>query len=539
MIVVLAFLSGYGIARHEQELLRNNNFPTGGIVGSAALGDILLTFWRRAISICGSSGIVPNADNDGRVVQLDQHAPTKTTTATTSSIAVTTLENQEQQPRGITFDDNDGIHDENHDTYDEGDGLRKRTKKLARRGKSRLKRFGRKYVTRPIEDSKHGIFSLHNHDNKRNNNELGEWEKKLAAPFSQEGPLMDHLMKYSDFTKHGRRRKCVIAATTTTATMTAAATNNDGAKNAAGDDVDDDDRQRGDDDHDDVNDNDDIKISKRKSSSSDISMGNANLKNTKAESLESDEQFMDKVLDVMCELRGMDLFLTDDPEEEIWREPLLIQSGLRDVPTFIANMMFPFGNMTAYFKLPDWFDDWDNIPEEKEDDPPDVKALKRFLSGDEDYRNARCKIIPHVVDGPLAIRLIKPRPMEVNIDGPRHPATWHQVPKIADPLTNETTSAAVLECDIDVGMSNKQMRKIINVIRPHIESVTIDVALIVGTPKDSEVEEPSACIGLWRIEKVDFESAAVFPELAVEDAAEKVKMIMSGMEMEEVVEVAA
>mmetsp|Transcript_11850 Transcript_11850/g.22499 ORF Transcript_11850/g.22499 Transcript_11850/m.22499 type:complete len:177 (-) Transcript_11850:148-678(-) len=169
----------------------------------------------------------------------------------------------------------------------------------------------------------------------------------------------------------------------------------------------------------------------------------------------------------------------------------------------------------------------------------DRKQKQRFLSGDEDYRNARCKIIPHVVDGPLAIRLIKPRPMEVNIDGPRHPATWHQVPKIADPLTNETTSAAVLECDIDVGMSNKQMRKIINVIRPHIESVTIDVALIVGTPKDSEVEEPSACIGLWRIEKVDFESAAVFPELAVEDAAEKVKMIMSGMEMEEVVEVAA
>jgi len=43
-------------------------------------------------------------------------------------------------------------------------------------------------------------------------------------------------------------------------------------------------------------------------------------------------------------------------------------------------MMFPFGNMTAYFKLPDWFDDWDNIPEEKEDDPPDVKALKVNIS---------------------------------------------------------------------------------------------------------------------------------------------------------------
>ena len=183
-------------------------------------------------------------------------------------------------------------------------------------------------------------------------------------------------------------------------------------------------------------------------------------------------------------------------------------------------------------------------------------------------------MIPHVVDGPLAIRLIKPKPMEVNIDGPRHPATWHQARRSVDPLTKRT-SAPVLECDIDVGISNKQIRSIINMLRPHIGSVTVDVALIVGTPKGSEVEEvsdafpsysrgascavlclnlrahrrfcisnrkPSACLGLWRIDKIDFESAAVFPELAVEDAAEKVKVIMSGMETEEMevaVEVAA
>ena len=30
----------------------------------------------------------------------------------------------------------------------------------------------------------------------------------------------------------------------------------------------------------------------------------------------------------------------------------------------------------AYFKLPDWVDNWNDIPEEKDDDPPEVKALK-------------------------------------------------------------------------------------------------------------------------------------------------------------------
>jgi hypothetical protein len=30
----------------------------------------------------------------------------------------------------------------------------------------------------------------------------------------------------------------------------------------------------------------------------------------------------------------------------------------------------------AYFALPDWVDDLNNIPEEKDDDPPCVKAFK-------------------------------------------------------------------------------------------------------------------------------------------------------------------
>ena len=52
----------------------------------------------------------------------------------------------------------------------------------------------------------------------------------------------------------------------------------------------------------------------------------------------------------------------------------------------IGNLMLPSGNLVTYLQLPDWFDDWDNIPEETEDDPPDVKAFKRFFKGDEEYQ---------------------------------------------------------------------------------------------------------------------------------------------------------
>lgn len=117
---------------------------------------------------------------------------------------------------------------------------------------------------------------------------------------------------------------------------------------------------------------------------------------------------------------------------------------------------------------------------------------QRFLAGDEEYRKARCKIIPYVVDGPLAVQLIKPKPVEVTLDGPRHPNRWHQVPKC-----KARGQAAILECDIDVGLSNKKVRKILNIIRPHIESVTIDVALIVDTLTHQEEEEVSVVSARW------------------------------------------
>lgn len=41
--------------------------------------------------------------------------------------------------------------------------------------------------------------------------------------------------------------------------------------------------------------------------------------------------------------------------------------------------------------------------------------------------------------------------------------------------------------------------------------------------------QPCACLALWRIDRVDFEGAAVFPELPVEEAIDKVKLMLSTM----------
>ena len=109
-------------------------------------------------------------------------------------------------------------------------------------------------------------------------------------------------------------------------------------------------------------------------------LGEVDLKNADAQSLvEECEQFAEEVVEPVFSLRGMDMFLGDEPEERkcpsimlvslahcsnapstltrnrnssvIYRQPLLINSGLRKTPTFVGNLMMPFGNMTVYFKV--------------------------------------------------------------------------------------------------------------------------------------------------------------------------------------------
>lgn len=66
----------------------------------------------------------------------------------------------------------------------------------------------------------------------------------------------------------------------------------------------------------------------------------------------------------------------------------------------LVNGLISWANVLIYFQLPDWFEDFDDSLEEKEDDTPSDRAIKRFFKGDDEYRNKRLKILPYLVDGP-------------------------------------------------------------------------------------------------------------------------------------------
>jgi hypothetical protein len=60
------------------------------------------------------------------------------------------------------------------------------------------------------------------------------------------------------------------------------------------------------------------------SNDEDTVIGNAKLNNVHHPSFEDDDNFS-YIVEPLCSFRGMDLFLSDSPEEEIWRQPLLNQ----------------------------------------------------------------------------------------------------------------------------------------------------------------------------------------------------------------------
>ena len=111
-----------------------------------------------------------------------------------------------------------------------------------------------------------------------------------------------------------------------------------------------------------------------------------------------------------------------------------------------------------------------------------------------------------------------------------HPATWFDVPPAHDPITKKKEHA-ILELDMNF-VSSRGVRRILSIARPHLQSITIDIAFIITKPVDSQDEEPNACLGLFRVDKVDFEKFAVTPVSTLEESMEEIKSIMDQSDLD-------
>merc|ERR1712238_85757 len=66
----------------------------------------------------------------------------------------------------------------------------------------------------------------------------------------------------------------------------------------------------------------------------------------------------------------------------------------------------------TYLEMPSWVKKFDSIVE-TESDSNEIKALKRFFNGSDEYRNQRFKIMPYLVKGPLIIKKLAPPPKKM------------------------------------------------------------------------------------------------------------------------------
>jgi Protein ENHANCED DISEASE RESISTANCE 2, C-terminal len=94
---------------------------------------------------------------------------------------------------------------------------------------------------------------------------------------------------------------------------------------------------------------------------------------------------------------GVDFWLTDYPERHIARHPDVLGGTVLEQDTLVVNFLLPFANFVAYFRIPPL-----NVFPEK------LRTVwTKFLKGDQQYRDARLKLLPVVVEGPCTLLLFR------------------------------------------------------------------------------------------------------------------------------------
>lgn len=195
--------------------------------------------------------------------------------------------------------------------------------------------------------------------------------------------------------------------------------------------------------------------------------------------------------------RGVDVWLTDNPVRHIARHPSILGGKLNDQGTFLVNFLLPFGNFVSYFSIPPLHEF-----------PSKLRAVwTSFLSGDQQHRDARLKLLPVVIDGPWIVKTA--------VGGGKSPALLGKVIPLQyyfrDPDEN---SKGVYEVDVIITAS-KIAKGILSVVKGHTKSVSIAFALIIEASQADELPETVLCS--FQVHSLHLEDCPLLPDCDLED----------------------
>jgi Protein ENHANCED DISEASE RESISTANCE 2, C-terminal len=173
--------------------------------------------------------------------------------------------------------------------------------------------------------------------------------------------------------------------------------------------------------------------------------------------------------------RGVDIWLTDNPERHIARHPAVLGGKLGEMDTFLVNFLLPFGNFVSYFSIPPLREFPDKLR----------TVWTKFLKGDQEYRDARLKLLPVVVDGPWIVKTAVGPGKSPALLGKAIPLQYY----FRDP---DGQRKGVYEVDVIITASSIA-KGILSIVKSQTKSVSIAFAFIIEAAEQSELPETVLC----------------------------------------------
>jgi hypothetical protein len=196
--------------------------------------------------------------------------------------------------------------------------------------------------------------------------------------------------------------------------------------------------------------------------------------------------------------RGVDVWMTDNPQRHIARHPSVLGGKLGDEDTFLVNFLLPFGNFVAYFSIP---------PLNKF--PKKLRSVwTKFLNGDQQYRDARLKLLPIVVDGPWIVKAaVGPGGTAPALLGKVIPLQYF----FRDP---DKKRKGVYEVDVIITASTIA-KGILSVVKGHTKALTIAFAFIIEASEQEELPETVLCS--FQVHSLHLEDCPLLPDCNLDE----------------------
>lgn len=110
-----------------------------------------------------------------------------------------------------------------------------------------------------------------------------------------------------------------------------------------------------------------------------------------------------------------------------------------------------------------------------------------------------------VRDAPYPVRMMAPKgsELEVQCDGLVE-CSYYYYDRIGK-------QSPILEITVDL-MGNAPIRGMASLAKRYLQSISIDIALVVTKPEEQEEDEPEAFLGLFRMDHIDIANYGLLPD---------------------------